>query len=233
MTTLDALAPLPDPAIRRGTGRPKGGYGRGIISASTLSGSFGYKGNLIDWAKREGWEGGRAGKTFEEVFGRDTDIGTLVHKLIEVDIHGDEPPHIPSEYQEPVDSAFAAFNKWMQAHKMTFVATELNLVDHDLRVGGTMDAVLRDGDGRLAIGDWKTSRKIRSAYLVQVAIYGLLWDSNHAEKITGGFHIIRFSKEHADLDHRHYSELDDAKEQAYRLREAYDADAKLRKRAGE
>jgi hypothetical protein len=97
---------------------------------------------------------------------------------------------------------------------------EKPLVSELHRYGGTPDAVLRLPDGRLAMGDWKTSNGIYRDYLIQVAAYTILWEENGNEPITGGYHICRFSKEFPDFEHRYYGELEGAKELFLMLRKA-------------
>ncbi len=82
------------------------------------------------------------------------------------------------------------------------------------------------------MGDIKTSSGIYRDHLVQVATYGAIWDETHDEQITGGFDILRFSKEHPDFEHRHYEELSGAVEMFALLRRAYDLDLALKKRCG-
>jgi hypothetical protein len=80
--------------------------------------------------------------------------------------------------------------------------------------------------------DLKTSSGIYRDHLIQVAAYRHLWEENTGGKITGGFHILRFSREDGDFSHHFFPELDDAWEMFKHLRAAYDLDLKLKKRAG-
>jgi hypothetical protein len=234
-TALDIVAEVAQGGIARGAGRPvKGYYLRDrtrVPAVTTIAGWAGDKNGIINWAKRIWYAGGAAGIPFEDVYTPEADIGTLVHELIEAEIHGLAHPKIAAEFRKPVAAAFEAWREWMENSQIVVVATELPLVSEVHRFGGTLDAVLRDRKGRLAIGDWKSSKAVYGEYLRQVAAYGILWDEHHPEEaITGGFHIMRFSKEHGDLEHRHYPELDDARELFLMLRQAYDLDARVGKR---
>jgi len=109
--------------------------------------------------------------------------------------------------------------------------TEITLVSEAHRFGGTPDAI---GylDGKLCLLDWKTSNAVYSDYLIQLAAYKVLWEENRPQyPLEGGFHLLRFAKEHGDFSHHFYPNLDEAWRQFVLLREAYDIDKQLKKRA--
>ena len=119
--------------------------------------------------------------------------------------------------------------KWASTTNMVIVEQEVSLVSEKYRFGGTLDAIMVDD--KLALGDWKTSNGVYPDYLIQLSAYRHLWEINNPDRpITGGFHLCRFSKEHADFSHHYWSELDDAWEQFKLFRKAYDIDKKLKKR---
>ena len=66
---------------------------------------------------------------------------------------------------------------------------------------------------------------------VLIAAYKQLWEENHPDRpITGGYHLLRFDKEHADFTHHFWTELDEAWSQFQIFRQAYDIDKRLKKR---
>jgi hypothetical protein len=218
-------------AAMRGAGRPdeyRTKDGDRVPSTTTITGRFKDSAGLIKWANAEGLAGR---KLYEDKSA--TDIGSLVHAMVEARLHGQSMPHIPGEYRETVLSAFASFEAWFEGNQFEVIATEFPLVSEVWRYGGTIDSILRDAKGRLCIGDWKTSNAIYADYLLQLAAYGALWDE-HAPadaKLTGGFHLVRFSKEHGDMEHRHFPELDDAWTMFTLLRQSYELDKLLKRRA--
>ena len=215
----------------KGTGRP-GAYitqdGTRVPGVTTLLGRFKESGPLLQWAFKQGQSGARS---LYEKRDEAAEVGGVVHDIVECEIHGREAPAIPDDMAERVQSALAAWHKWRDANRLEIVATEVPYVSEVHRFGGTLDAVARETDGRLVLLDWKTSNGVYTDYLLQLAAYKLLWDEFNAEKITGGFHLVRFSKEHGDMEHRYWPDLSDAAEMFKHLRAAYDLDAKLRKRA--
>jgi hypothetical protein len=64
--------------------------------------------------------------------------------------------------------------------------------------------------------------------LWQIAAYGVLWEEHHPDQpITGGYHLIRFSKESADFAHYHYGELEDARQMFLGLVPLFSLDKKI------
>ena len=215
----------------RGTGRPKGGYytadNTRVPSVTTITGRFKESGALLHWANRMGLEG----KDLNEARDSATDVGSLVHSMIEAEINWAQMPEIPEEFAERAQSAFGAWQTWFESVRAEIVATELPLVSEEHRFGGTLDCVIRDKQGRLALADWKTSNAVYGEYLTQMAAYGMLWNETQPEPLTGGYHLVRISKEYGDLEHRHFPALEEAEELFALLLRAYDLDKRVSKRA--
>lgn len=210
----------------------KGGYftkdGTKVPSVTTVLGRFKDSGGLIYWA----WEQGKAGKDFREERDRAADAGTLAHDAVEAWIKGQEFKWIYplNEVTQKARKSFDAFIEWADQTQLKVTHTEVPLISEKHRFGGTLDAMLIRG--KRSLGDWKTSNKIYSEYLVQVAAYGILWEENFPEQsIEGGFHLLRFDKEYGDFHHHWWGELETAKRQFILLREAYELDKELKKRA--
>ena len=213
--------------IERGAGRPKAYFCKGerVPSATTIAGRFKDSGGLIHWA----FQRGKAGH--DELYDEAAlGIGSLVHQTIEAEINGMPVPAIPEQFKAPVLSAINAWHEWFLGNSLTILATEVPLVSESYMFGGTLDTIVRDRRGNICIGDWKSSKAVYQDYLVQMAGYKILWEENRGP-ITGGFHLVRFSKEHGDMEHRFYPELADAEQLFVLYREAYDLDKNLKKRA--
>lgn len=219
-------------AAMRGTGRPseyRTKDGERVPSTTTITGRFKDSAGLINWANAEGLAGRKLYQDSSAI-----DVGHLVHSMVEATIHGQEKPEIPDEYAERVQSAYGAWDRWWRANQFEVVATEVPLVSEEWKYGGTIDTVLRDSDGNLCLGDWKTSNAVYADYLIQLAAYAHLWNENASDEslhLTGGFHLVRFSKEHGDMEHRHFPELDDAWTMFMLFRQSYELDKLLKKRA--
>jgi hypothetical protein len=137
----------------------------------------------------------------------------------------------PEEIAKQAQQGYENYVQWADNNRIEIVYQEMELVSPLYRFGGCPDAIGRDAQGRLTILDWKTSNGVYQDYLIQIAAYNQLWMENNPEfPLTGGFHLCRFSKEHADFAHHYWSELDDAWEQFLLFRRAYDLDKKLKKR---
>jgi len=137
------------------------------------------------------------------------------------------PPEIAAQAQQGYEN----YLRWQDDNRIEIVYQEMELVSAKHLYGGCPDAIGRDSRGQLCILDWKTSNGVYQDYLVQIAAYVILWEENNTtEPLTGGYHLLRFSKEHADFAHYFWENLDDAKEQFLLFRRAYDLDKVLKKR---
>uniref|UniRef100_A0A6M3L097 Putative PD-(D/E)XK nuclease superfamily protein n=2 Tax=viral metagenome TaxID=1070528 RepID=A0A6M3L097_9ZZZZ len=217
---------------------PKGGYktkdGKKAPGTTTIIGRFKDSGGLLYWACEQGKaiERGEISKLYDK---RDeaADAGTLAHLMVEAYINdekfdvGKYPQNIIAQAQQGFDN----YLTWAENNRMVIVNQEMELVSEKYQYGGCPDAIAYDAQERLCLLDWKTSNGVYVDYLIQLAAYRQLWEENNPDDpITGGFHLCRFSKEHADFTHHYWSELDDAWEQFLLFRAAYDLDKKLKKR---
>ena len=214
----------------RGPGRPKSYHladGTRVPSVTTITARFKESTGLLNWANQQG----REGKTMDEARQGATDVGSIVHRLVEARIHGEKAAKIPAEFRERVLSAFSAWEQWMSNSRFQTVATEQPLVSEEWRYGGTLDCVARDVQGRLCLLDWKSSNAVWPEMLQQLGAYALLWNETKQEQLTGGFHLARFSKHEGDFEHRFFPQLDDAQRMFLLLREAYGLDVEVKRRA--
>jgi hypothetical protein len=202
--------------------------GAEVPSTTTITGRFKESGGLLWWS----WNEGKQGRDFRDTKDAAADAGTLAHAMVESDIRGKpwtDPLDVDAAVLVKAKQAFQNYQTWRAQTHLTPVETEVRLVSERYRFGGTLDAMLVAG--ALALGDWKASNSVYVDYLLQLAAYRILWEENFPERpITGGFHLIRFSKETADFAQHHYGELDEAAEMFLCLRRAFDLDRSLKKR---
>jgi len=223
---------------------PKGGYKlankKRAAGTTTVIGRFKDSDALLWWAFNQGKaaERGEINSLYDK---RDeaADAGTLAHQMVENYINDvnilpslDQiSGEIPDDIFIKAKQGFDNYLNWSQNNKMIIVAQEMELVSEEYKFGGCPDAIAYDSQNRLCLLDWKTSNGVYPDYLIQLAAYKHLWEINNPDQlITGGFHLCRFSKEHADFTHHYWSELNDAWEQFKLFRKAYDIDKKLKKR---
>ena len=221
---------------------PKGGYknaaGKRVPGVTTIIGRFKESGALLWWAFGQGQAAERG--EIESLYDKRDEAaesGTLAHEMVEKHIDGEDPMSaIPEGTPENIRAdalrAFQSYEKWAETSTLEFYEQELQMVSEELQFGGCPDAIGYI-DGELSMIDFKTSRSVYVDYMIQVAAYAILWDENHPnEPITGGYHLLRFSKTGGDFAHHYWSELEDAKQQFRLLRQAYDIDKILKKRCG-
>jgi hypothetical protein len=201
--------------------------GKKVPSVTTVLSRFKDSGGLIHWA----WELGKEGKDYRQVRDSAADAGTLAHSAVDEHIHGrtfvfEGPEDVVAKAQR----AFGAFLEWAAQTQLVVTHTEMPLVSEKYRFGGTFDALLVRG--KRSMGDWKTSNKVYGEYLAQVAAYGILWEENFPDQpIDGGYHLLRFDKEYGDFHAHWWGELEAGKRYFLNLREAYEDDKELKKRA--
>jgi len=218
---------------------PKGGYklkdGTKCPGVTTIISRFKDSGGLLWWAFEQGKlaEQGIISSLYDK---RDeaADAGTLAHSMVEAYINGQPLPKLPdTEIGSQAKQGFDNYVNWSENNKIRIIKQEMEMVSEVYKFGGCPDAMGIDNQERLCLLDWKTSNNIYQDYLIQIAAYRQLWEENHPDQsITGGFHLLRFSKDHADFVHHCWNELDDAWEQFKLFRQAYEFDKLLKKRTG-
>lgn len=217
---------------------PRAGYfvdGVKVPSVTTIIGRFKESGALLQWAFKQGQSG--AASLYDE---RDkaAEIGTMAHAMCDAMMTQRDPMAVLSgfgptvEQAQKASTAFEAYQTWFRQQGCEAISAETPLVSRAHMFGGTPDFVLRMPDGKLALGDLKTSNAIYRDYLLQVAAYGILWNETRPDDpINGGFHILRLGKEEPDFEHRYFADLADAADLFLTLRKAYAADLALKKRS--
>jgi hypothetical protein len=180
--------------------------GTRLPGVTTILNSWGgNKGALMYWA----WDCGMKGLNYRDVSKEACDIGTLAHRMVEADMHGnvlDTSPY-PAEIVDKAETSFLAFLEWKRLVDYQVVATELSLVDEELGFGGTCDHVLIKG--KLAMADLKTSKAVYGEYWAQVATYGHLWNLHNPDQpILGGYYILQIDKLDGGFSYHHKPNLD-------------------------
>lgn len=198
-----------------------------IISQVSLGGVEG----LLVWANRLGQQG------LDHRAERDkaADAGTACHQMAEAYAKGTtfDRSAYSEETLEKADHAFRAFKEWAKASSFRIGHSEVSLVSEKYGYGGTLDCMLVNN--QLALGDYKTSNSIRIGMLCQLAAYQQLWEETHPdEPITGGFHLLRFSKPDEPDDpvmftHHYWENLNLAWEAFQHMRALYALQSRLRK----
>lgn len=214
-------------------GRPYKGYeidGEKVPGVTTVLSRFKESGALMYWA----WKQGTEGKDFRETKQAAADAGTLAHDMVEHDIYGQDfdLTGYDAVTIQKAQGAFNAYKEWKQQTNLSVAEAEMPLVSRVHRFGGTLDAILVQG--KLALGDWKSSRAVYADMLLQLAAYKVLWEENFQDRpIDGGFHLLRFSKQEHDDDpvhfsHHFWSQLNLAEQQFLLLLEAFKLDKRVK-----
>ena len=192
--------------------------GKQVVGVTTLLGVLG-KDALMPWAAKMEREGilawFAAGKQTWDLpkpyfyaghTSKAADLGTIAHARIEAWLHGTtlDPSGLDEALYAAATAPLERFHEWWDGEGLTLVASEEQLVHPELRYGGTIDFVARDRDGKLVLGDIKTTKANRDwpypTVVAQVAAYRELWEENHP--IEGGIDrvvVVRVGKTEEDL----------------------------------
>lgn len=209
---------------------PRKGYhladGTRVPSVSTILSRFKESGGLIAWAHKLGLEG----KDYRSVRDQAADAGTLAHAMIDNHIHARQEVIVGDEETiKKATNAFNAYLSWQEQSQFKIQWTERQLVSEKHRYGGTPDA-FGTLNNQPVLLDWKSSNAVYSDYLLQLAAYAELIREVDGVEVQG-FYLCRFSKENGDFAVHHYPDLSEALKMFLLLREAYDLDKLIKKRA--
>jgi hypothetical protein len=184
--------------------------GEVVPSVTTIISRFKDSGPLVWWANKQGLQG----LTLEAARQPAMTTGTMAHELVEAKITNQPMPELIGEHDaiEKARAAFKVYEHWQSMTHLEIKHSEVALVSDKHRFGGRLDAI-GDVGGHQALVDFKVANSIYSDYILQIAAYGILWDEAHPEEpLTGGYHLLRFSKEQGDFSHHYFPRLEAEKE---------------------
>lgn len=182
-----------------------------IIPSVTQALSIIAKPALISWAANMAIEcvSGQieAGKSYDEIqlatiweagkkyhWQKKTDAGTIgsfLHKWIEGYIKGGNPA---MPINEALKDSIYKFLAWVEEHKVEFLTSEQPIFSRKYRYTGTLDFICRL-DGKLYVGDLKTSSGIYPEYFMQTAAYRQARNEEYPDEKYIGQMILRIGKE--------------------------------------
>ena len=220
--------------VSSGGGRPdvyRAADGKRVPGVTTVLGKFKDPGGLIHWA----WELGRDGKDYRAARDAAADAGHIAHQWIDDTVHNrplTKYPVVDVETLAKDESALDSFKSWVRSTKLTIVDTERPLVSELHRFGGTYDALgIIDGD--LILLDWKSSNRVYTEHVAQLAAYRQLIREATRRQVTGA-RLLRVGKELGDFHDHSFpaAALDMGWERFLASKWLYETDAKLKKAVG-
>lgn len=216
-------------AVSTGGGRPKRyklANGEVVPGVTTINGAFKDPGPLMAWAHKLGLDG----LDFRKVRDEAGDIGSLTHSMIDANIHGREQD--PRQHPQAA-TAFEAFLEWRKMVSLEVVDTERPLVSELHRYGGTYDALFKV-NGRLMLGDWKSSNAIYPEHVAQLAAYRQLIRENtkasERHLCPEEACLLRVGKQSGNFSYHYFTSatLDLAWDRFLASKFLYEADKKLK-----
>ena len=119
------------------------------------------------------------------------DIGKLVHEWIESYIKGEKPT---TPINEQMKNAIDSFLKWEKESGVKFVHSEKVVFSRKYNYAGTLDFI-GEIDGKLLLGDFKTSKGIWDEYWLQTSAYQQAYLEEFPESEILGQVIVRIGKD--------------------------------------
>ena len=154
---------------------------------------------LLGWTKRMMLGGQDSDKVLNEA----SDIGTLLHLLIEGHQRGFDVDTKDYSYnqEKAAMKAFAGYLQWYKKKNFKSLANELVLVNEEMQVGGTIDCIGKMDD-ELVVVDWKTSAYLYPENKIQLAAYCYMYEQAQPKaKVSHGL-VMRFGKDDGKF-HQH------------------------------
>lgn len=189
----------------------KSGLGRYKLDGKSMTGvtticNMQAKGFLINWAASEAYKECLnlpkdkiaeiiKSKQYAHTHKSDNakDKGTLAHKEVEKFINN----YIENgtygtcmSEDEEVSTSVDRFIKWAIDNKVEFLGSEVSVYSKEHFYAGTFDFVCKL-DGKLLLGDFKTSKSIDDTYYAQGAAYAIAVEENNPEVKFDGIIIVR------------------------------------------
>lgn len=160
------------------------------------------------------------------------DMGKIVHDWIKEYIKGNNPS---KPVNESCKNAVNKFLEWEKDHNVEFIQSEKQVYSVVYNYAGTLDFIAKV-DGKVMIGDFKTSKGIYDEMWLQVAAYQQAYQEEFPSTKFDGALIVRIGKD-ATLDVKPravgayekdvigfnaalvlYRRLQELKEEAYKLK---------------
>lgn len=171
---------------------------------------------LMHWAWQQGWDQ----KDYREEKKEAANVGTVAHKLIEIDVTQgvvveDDITGLKVAYgPEVVEKALVAYESWIRwrdSHEFQSLAAEESLVSEELQTGGTLDHRMAMAvayvQSRRAILDVKVTKGLYPEHIIQVSTYAYMRNELFPDEPIEELHWLKLGKEEPSFAHE-YMEYD-------------------------
>lgn len=123
-------------------------------------------------------------------------VGTFVHNWVEDYINGKNPA---TPVNPGIKAAIERFLAWQKEHKVKFLVAEQQVYSKKYNYTGTLDFIC-EIDGKMYIGDLKTSSGIYPEMMIQTAAYRYAREEEYPEEKYAGQVIVKVGKEDGSLE---------------------------------
>lgn len=132
-------------------------------------------------------------------------LGSFVHHWVEDYING-KKPEMP--INADMRGAVERFLEWEKKHQVKFLLSEQPIYSQSKRYAGTTDFICQI-DGKMWLGDLKTSNAVYSEYISQASAYLNARVEEFPSEVYAGAVIVRVGKEDGEVEvvTKDYNEL--------------------------
>lgn len=155
-------------------------------------------------------------------------VGTAAHSALERYFKQD-PGHAPPLKNTPVRALYDSALAWFDKYQIELICAEAKVYSRETRTVGTLDNLCRI-DSIPSIVDFKASRSVYPAYVMQMSAYLNFWEEEHPnEPLIEQAFILQLTEDRAIPYHYDRYQLDQAYESFLALRRVYSWEKELGK----
>jgi hypothetical protein len=151
-------------------------HGSEVPSVTTVLAQLN-KPQLVAWAAKLA----RQGINWEDVRNDASEIGTVAHEMAENFIKNQPCDFSKHRHYQKALKAFSAFEYWVGMNEVKFLGSEIPLVHHQKKFGGTID-IVAEVNGKVSLIDLKTSNSLSEEYNYQVSAYQYLLENGDLDE---------------------------------------------------
>jgi len=138
--------------------------------------------NIIDKPALRMWYANAGVKRARHISQTRADIGTTVHKLIEIHLSGEEVQL--DNYDDEIKQSILLFQEFQKKNNLIPEGVEVFLWNDEYEYAGTTDFIGMC-NGKRMILDWKTSKMIYEEYWLQLSAYVIAFEALTNVKVDG------------------------------------------------
>lgn len=167
-------------------------------SATTVLGVYPKGKWFEEWLKS-------VGVNADDIRDRAAETGSVVHEAIDNYLKGKEIKWFSENHNELYTleqwQMIQKFVEFWTTHKPILISTEVSLISHKMKLGGTIDLVCKIGEDIWMI-DHKTSNSIQKTHELQLAAYVQMWNELNPQYKVNRYAVMHLKAATRGVDKR-------------------------------